>query len=162
MNWVKPVDCELCSEGTVHMSAVVSCQVTSHVPQLSRPLNLLILLHTGALQIENSEESDQGKYECVAMNSAGTRYSAPANLYVRGTVNSSLQTTNNDALCDLFYPAAMYLPQWYFHTGDLRYFGWLELFWACRSGLLHLTHPWWRWTNYTVLIPFFLNSSAHL
>ncbi|KAI3374255.1 hypothetical protein L3Q82_006102 [Scortum barcoo] len=45
-------------------------------------LNLLIL-HAGALQIENSEESDQGKYECVAMNSAGTRYSAPANLYVR-------------------------------------------------------------------------------
>ncbi|XP_053100715.1 receptor-type tyrosine-protein phosphatase F isoform X5 [Hemicordylus capensis] len=38
---------------------------------------------TGALQIENSEESDQGKYECVATNSAGTRYSAPANLYVR-------------------------------------------------------------------------------
>ncbi|XP_047445256.1 receptor-type tyrosine-protein phosphatase F isoform X11 [Mugil cephalus] len=37
----------------------------------------------GALQIENSEEADQGKYECVAMNSAGTRYSAPANLYVR-------------------------------------------------------------------------------
>ncbi|XP_058490417.1 receptor-type tyrosine-protein phosphatase F isoform X6 [Solea solea] len=37
----------------------------------------------GALQIENSEESDQGKYECVASNSAGTRYSAPANLYVR-------------------------------------------------------------------------------
>ncbi|XP_077955590.1 receptor-type tyrosine-protein phosphatase F isoform X14 [Gasterosteus aculeatus] len=40
-------------------------------------------LRSGALQIENSEESDQGKYECVAMNSAGTRYSAPANLYVR-------------------------------------------------------------------------------
>uniref|UniRef100_A0A8C5R1R5 Receptor-type tyrosine-protein phosphatase F n=1 Tax=Leptobrachium leishanense TaxID=445787 RepID=A0A8C5R1R5_9ANUR len=37
----------------------------------------------GALQIENSEESDQGKYECVATNSVGTRYSAPANLYVR-------------------------------------------------------------------------------
>ncbi|XP_060934460.1 protein tyrosine phosphatase receptor type Fa isoform X5 [Limanda limanda] len=37
----------------------------------------------GALQIENSEEADQGKYECVAVNSAGTRYSAPANLYVR-------------------------------------------------------------------------------
>ncbi|XP_061653972.1 receptor-type tyrosine-protein phosphatase F-like isoform X12 [Phyllopteryx taeniolatus] len=37
----------------------------------------------GALQIENSEESDQGKYECIATNSAGTRYSAPANLYVR-------------------------------------------------------------------------------
>uniref|UniRef100_A0A8C1RY79 Receptor-type tyrosine-protein phosphatase F n=1 Tax=Cyprinus carpio TaxID=7962 RepID=A0A8C1RY79_CYPCA len=40
-------------------------------------------LRSGALQIENSQESDQGKYECVAMNSAGTRYSAPANLYVR-------------------------------------------------------------------------------
>ncbi|XP_043430630.1 receptor-type tyrosine-protein phosphatase F isoform X22 [Prionailurus bengalensis] len=37
----------------------------------------------GALQIESSEESDQGKYECVATNSKGTRYSAPANLYVR-------------------------------------------------------------------------------
>ncbi|XP_076421016.1 receptor-type tyrosine-protein phosphatase F isoform X12 [Peromyscus maniculatus bairdii] len=37
----------------------------------------------GALQIESSEESDQGKYECVATNPAGTRYSAPANLYVR-------------------------------------------------------------------------------
>ncbi|XP_026179391.1 protein tyrosine phosphatase receptor type Fa [Mastacembelus armatus] len=40
-------------------------------------------LRSGALQIENSEESDQGKYECVAINSAGIRYSAPANLYVR-------------------------------------------------------------------------------
>uniref|UniRef100_A0A5F8GVH5 Receptor-type tyrosine-protein phosphatase S n=1 Tax=Monodelphis domestica TaxID=13616 RepID=A0A5F8GVH5_MONDO len=38
----------------------------------------------GALQIESSEETDQGKYECVASNSAGVRYSSPANLYVRG------------------------------------------------------------------------------
>ncbi|XP_042628795.1 receptor-type tyrosine-protein phosphatase S-like isoform X3 [Cyprinus carpio] len=37
----------------------------------------------GALQIDQSEETDQGKYECVATNSEGTRYSAPANLYVR-------------------------------------------------------------------------------
>ncbi|XP_014844154.1 PREDICTED: receptor-type tyrosine-protein phosphatase delta-like isoform X15 [Poecilia mexicana] len=37
----------------------------------------------GALQIEMSEELDQGKYECVATNSFGTRYSTPANLYVR-------------------------------------------------------------------------------
>ncbi|XP_021100759.1 receptor-type tyrosine-protein phosphatase S isoform X17 [Heterocephalus glaber] len=37
----------------------------------------------GALQIESSEETDQGKYECVATNSAGVRYSSPANLYVR-------------------------------------------------------------------------------
>ncbi|ELW62849.1 Receptor-type tyrosine-protein phosphatase S [Tupaia chinensis] len=37
----------------------------------------------GALQIESSEETDQGKYECVATNSAGVRSSSPANLYVR-------------------------------------------------------------------------------
>uniref|UniRef100_A0A8C7NAX2 protein-tyrosine-phosphatase n=1 Tax=Oncorhynchus kisutch TaxID=8019 RepID=A0A8C7NAX2_ONCKI len=36
-----------------------------------------------ALQIENSEELDQGKYECVATNSQGVRYSSQANLYVR-------------------------------------------------------------------------------
>uniref|UniRef100_G3W1K9 protein-tyrosine-phosphatase n=1 Tax=Sarcophilus harrisii TaxID=9305 RepID=G3W1K9_SARHA len=41
-------------------------------------------LRSGALQIESSEETDQGKYECVANNSAGVRYSPPANLYVRG------------------------------------------------------------------------------
>lgn len=38
----------------------------------------------GALQIENTEETDQGKYECVASNVEGVRYSSPANLYVRG------------------------------------------------------------------------------
>lgn len=43
-----------------------------------------VCFHTGALQIENSEETDQGKYECVASNNAGVRYSPPANLYVRG------------------------------------------------------------------------------
>ncbi|XP_029561453.1 receptor-type tyrosine-protein phosphatase S isoform X6 [Salmo trutta] len=40
-------------------------------------------LRSGALQIENSEELDQGKYECVATNSQGVLYSSPANLYVR-------------------------------------------------------------------------------
>nr|XP_033809752.1 receptor-type tyrosine-protein phosphatase S isoform X14 [Geotrypetes seraphini] len=40
-------------------------------------------LRSGALQIENSDETDQGKYECVATNNAGVRYSSPANLYVR-------------------------------------------------------------------------------
>ncbi|XP_067261368.1 protein tyrosine phosphatase receptor type Db isoform X1 [Chanodichthys erythropterus] len=40
-------------------------------------------LRSGALQIDQSEETDQGKYECVATNSEGTRYSTPANLYVR-------------------------------------------------------------------------------
>ncbi|XP_075896711.1 receptor-type tyrosine-protein phosphatase S isoform X4 [Nelusetta ayraudi] len=40
-------------------------------------------LRSGGLQIENSEETDQGKYECVASNAEGVRYSSPANLYVR-------------------------------------------------------------------------------
>ena len=39
---------------------------------------------TGGLQIRNSRESDEGKYECVAENSAGVTYSYAANLYVRG------------------------------------------------------------------------------
>ncbi|KAA8594892.1 hypothetical protein FQN60_012027, partial [Etheostoma spectabile] len=46
-------------------------------------MSFLFFLDGGALQIEMSEESDQGKYECVATNSDGTRYSTPANLYVR-------------------------------------------------------------------------------
>ncbi|KAK7945762.1 hypothetical protein WMY93_001490 [Mugilogobius chulae] len=45
-------------------------------------------LRSGALQIENSEEMDQGKYECVATNSQGVRYSSPANLYVRGATET--------------------------------------------------------------------------
>ncbi|XP_016092990.1 receptor-type tyrosine-protein phosphatase F-like [Sinocyclocheilus grahami] len=52
-------------------------------PVCERAFVIVCVVFAGALQIENSEESDQGKYECVAVNSAGTRYSAPANLYVR-------------------------------------------------------------------------------
>ncbi|XP_077981464.1 receptor-type tyrosine-protein phosphatase delta-like [Glandiceps talaboti] len=40
-------------------------------------------VETGTLKIERSEESDQGKYQCIATNRAGTRYSAAANLFVR-------------------------------------------------------------------------------
>lgn len=53
-----------------------------------RSHSLILTLSPGALQIERSEETDQGKYECVASNSQGVRYSSPANLYVRGTDNS--------------------------------------------------------------------------
>lgn len=47
-----------------------------------------------------SEESDQGKYECVATNSDGTRYSTPANLYVRGKrgIKSSLSCDNQSPI----------------------------------------------------------------
>lgn len=54
------------------------------ITTMLRFLSRLLSCCTGALQIESSEESDQGKYECVATNNDGTRYSAPANLYVRG------------------------------------------------------------------------------
>ncbi|XP_059221333.1 tyrosine-protein phosphatase Lar isoform X5 [Stomoxys calcitrans] len=37
----------------------------------------------GGLQIENSREEDQGKYECVAENSVGTEHSKANNLYVK-------------------------------------------------------------------------------
>lgn len=38
---------------------------------------------SGGLQIENSREEDQGKYECVAENSVGTEHSKATNLYVK-------------------------------------------------------------------------------
>ena len=38
----------------------------------------------GSLQIQQSLESDEGKYECVAKNKIGVAYSYGANLYVRG------------------------------------------------------------------------------
>nr|XP_055073733.1 receptor-type tyrosine-protein phosphatase S-like isoform X2 [Misgurnus anguillicaudatus] len=39
-------------------------------------------LKSGALQIKNAEETDQGKYECVASNVEGVQYSKASNLYV--------------------------------------------------------------------------------
>lgn len=41
---------------------------------------------SGALQITESDVSDQGKYECVANNSVGTEYSKSTTLYVKGNV----------------------------------------------------------------------------
>ena len=36
------------------------------------------------MSIKDSQETDQGDYECVAENSKGTEYSYEAKLYVRG------------------------------------------------------------------------------
>uniref|UniRef100_A0AAZ1Y1E6 protein-tyrosine-phosphatase n=1 Tax=Oreochromis aureus TaxID=47969 RepID=A0AAZ1Y1E6_OREAU len=55
-------------------------------------------LRSGALQIENSEETDQGKYECVATNSQGVRYSSPANLYVRVPLAFSILPSNHEIM----------------------------------------------------------------
>ena len=38
----------------------------------------------GSLSIKDSQETDQGDYECVAENAVGTEYSYEAKLYVRG------------------------------------------------------------------------------
>lgn len=39
---------------------------------------------SGALQISNSQETDQGKYECVAENAVGTQHATAITLWVRG------------------------------------------------------------------------------
>jgi len=39
---------------------------------------------TGSLEISGAVQSDEGKYECVAQNSAGIAYSYPANVAVHG------------------------------------------------------------------------------
>ena len=44
----------------------------------------IIIPSTGSLQISNSEEEDQGKYECVAENSLGVEISNVSTLHVRG------------------------------------------------------------------------------
>ncbi len=48
-----------------------------------------LLLSLGSLQITNSQETDQGKFECVAENSKGTEYSYATQLYVRGEQQKS-------------------------------------------------------------------------
>jgi len=49
----------------------------------------------GSLQIRRSQESDEGKYECVAENSAGVAYSYGANLYVRGMTVSETRYSSS-------------------------------------------------------------------
>ncbi|XP_046366897.1 tyrosine-protein phosphatase Lar-like isoform X5 [Haliotis rufescens] len=44
----------------------------------------ITLLDSGYLQIQNSQESDAGRYECVAENDVGVAYSYAAMLYVKG------------------------------------------------------------------------------
>lgn len=41
-------------------------------------------IFSGDLIITNSQEQDEGKYECMAVNDAGVAFSYNANLYVRG------------------------------------------------------------------------------
>jgi receptor-type tyrosine-protein phosphatase F len=43
----------------------------------------LFFSSAGSLQIDNSEEMDMGKYECVAENSMGTEHTKSTTLYVK-------------------------------------------------------------------------------
>ncbi|KAK1790815.1 hypothetical protein P4O66_014669 [Electrophorus voltai] len=67
------------SEHAYYAPVALPCQAPHFVAEGSFCMTEM----TRALQIERSEETDQGKYECVASNSQGVRYSSPANLYVR-------------------------------------------------------------------------------
>lgn len=52
----------------------------------SIPISIIWLQYyyfIGSLQIENSREEDQGKYECVAENSVGTEHSKATVLFVK-------------------------------------------------------------------------------
>jgi len=57
----------------------------------------------GSLQIRHSQESDEGKYECVAENSAGVAYSYAANLYVRGQCSYPVNPFTADAVKALHF-----------------------------------------------------------
>ena len=59
---------------------------------------VLFLFLLGQLQIAESEESDQGKYECVAKNEVGSQYSYSAQLYVRGKYLSKKKKININRL----------------------------------------------------------------
>lgn len=47
-------------------------------------MNFLFFCCVGALQISDSQETDQGKYECVAENPVGTQHATAIMLWVRG------------------------------------------------------------------------------
>lgn len=47
-------------------------------------MSFLFVCCAGALQISDSQETDQGKYECVAENSVGTQHATAIMLWVRG------------------------------------------------------------------------------
>lgn len=71
---------------------------------------LSFFFRTGALQIINSEESDQGKYQCVAENSVGTEYSQAVGLYVKGKYRRVGLQIQPACFCNFFPPPYGYVP----------------------------------------------------
>ena len=64
----------------------------------------LLFRFVGSLQISSVQESDEGRYECMAENDFGVVFSHPASLYVRGMIEiflfsvSWIQINNTVAL----------------------------------------------------------------
>ena len=63
-----------------------------------------VCVYSGSLQISAAIQTDEGKYECVAQNSAGIAYAYPANLAVHGTCSSSSSWSLN---CHLIFVGFM-------------------------------------------------------
>ncbi|XP_014472439.1 PREDICTED: tyrosine-protein phosphatase Lar isoform X4 [Dinoponera quadriceps] len=75
-----------------HNAVLLCTAVGSPVPIISWVRDMLpidtsnpryTVMDTGALQITESDVTDQGKYECVANNTVGTEYSKSITLYVK-------------------------------------------------------------------------------
>lgn len=49
-------------------------------------VRVCVLSSLGKLQIERAQESDMGKYECVATNSDGVAHSNGVQVYVKGAL----------------------------------------------------------------------------
>lgn len=98
-------------------------------------LCILILIFSGALHIKNSEEKDQGKYECVAENSVGTEYSKPAQLYVRGKLLLQFY------VCSDFFASLFQYVVFHRSSPSLRHL-WVKLCWV--QTLIWHVLPWVR------------------
>ena len=75
---------------------------------------VLFLFLLGQLQIAESEESDQGKYECVAKNEVGSQYSYSAQLYVRGKYLNKKRKRNVDYDYECLKKNCMYQREYFF------------------------------------------------
>ena len=75
---------------------------------------VLFLFLLGQLQIAESEESDQGKYECVAKNEVGSQYSYSAQLYVRGKYLNKKRKRNVDYGYECLKKICMYQREYFF------------------------------------------------
>jgi len=88
---LQPIGCSVEAVATM-----IGCLPTQAIAFGWKPGLMLLTMRSvsaaaaGSLQIRRSQESDEGKYECLAENSVGVAYSYGANLYVRGTTTTTV------------------------------------------------------------------------